>query len=72
MPAVSKAQHNFFEMLKHNPEKRKQHGVSMKTAEDFTKNSPKGLPGHKTSDEAKAKVKRLRAKNDNDGDEMGA
>jgi hypothetical protein len=44
VPAVSKAQHNFFEMLKNNPKMAKQKGVSQKVAEDFSKNSPKGLP----------------------------
>lgn len=58
MPAVSKAQHRFFEMLKHNPSMRKQKGISAKTAEDFTKNSPKGLPERK----AKAQLLRQPAK----------
>lgn len=35
MPSVSKAQHNFFEMLKHNPKLAKEKGIPKKTVNDY-------------------------------------
>lgn len=55
MPAKSKAQYRYFQMMKHNPEQAKEAGISPKVADDFTATYSKKLPQHVTSkDRAKA------------------
>ncbi len=36
MPSRSRAQHNYFEWLQHDPEARRREGVSEETARDYT------------------------------------
>lgn len=42
MPAVSQAQFKYFQMLKHNPKRRKKEGVSQKVANEFTQSTNYG------------------------------
>lgn len=57
MPSTSRAQHNYMEMIAHDPAKAKEEGVSQKVAKDFvradTGKDLKALPRH--SDKAKAR-----------------
>lgn len=46
MPAESKAQYRYFQMMKHDPEKAKAAGISPKVADDFTQTYSKKLPQH--------------------------
>lgn len=47
MPAKSKAQFRFFQMLAHNPQMAKKKGISTAKAREFTAVSPKKLPERK-------------------------
>ena len=59
MPAKSKAQYRYFQMMKHNPEKAEAAGISPKVADDFTQTYSKKLPGHVT---AKDRANALKAR----------
>lgn len=51
MPAASKAQFRFMQMLAHDPEKAKQHGMTAKQAAEFTKGQEPGKLPEKSSAE---------------------
>jgi hypothetical protein len=57
MPAVSKAQRRFFGMIDHDPEKRKDLGISKQAAHDFAATKEKDLPERVNPYRAKRKKK---------------
>ena len=60
MPSVSRRQHNFFEMIAHDPGAAKRVGVSQKVGEDFAEadkgKSLKRLPIRKGMVKGRSKV----------------
>jgi hypothetical protein len=57
MPAVSKSQRRFFGMIDHNPEKRKELGISKQAAHDYAATKEAGLPDRVNPYRAKRKKK---------------
>lgn len=57
MPATSKAQYRYFQMMKHDPDKAKEAGISPKVANDFTATYSKKLPQHVTSKDRAAAIR---------------